>query len=184
MTGSDNTIGHDLDISFLAPEKSSTLVAGKVNLHVFVARIVPDDAPNRGCLAGTRILVLSIRRMTDSQTVFEWNRGTAVSVLDESVRALGRFLAYGLASCVERIQESVDKAFSPIEADRSKGRMERQRYFNVRSEYLASVSPHAKKHWEVALDTWDKKIEEFYKHEKIPNLRLVATNRQSRGPSL
>lgn len=104
--GDDLDVGFDLEITMVTRRASGsrTWVCGTTSGHRFDALVFPEHADNPEWEIGdSRISKLWIQRLSDEQTVFNWDRGADVPATDRLVGCIVDFLAGGLADhlCAE-----------------------------------------------------------------------------------
>jgi hypothetical protein len=96
-------IADDLAITKMTRRASGggTWVCGRLNGHRFDALVFPEHAENAEWEIGdSRISKLWLQRLSDKQTVFNWDRGMDIEATDATVRAIVDFLCAGLADHV------------------------------------------------------------------------------------
>ncbi|HEX4055484.1 MAG TPA: hypothetical protein VHX86_14565 [Tepidisphaeraceae bacterium] len=96
----DLDLGFDLDITKKSRRASGggTWICGTIAGHRFDALVFPEHAENRDWEIGdSRISKLWVQRLSDRQTVFNWDRGADVSAADKTAAAIVDFLSAGLA---------------------------------------------------------------------------------------
>src|SRR5687768_8667377 len=99
----DLDLGHDLVLN--KPERRESVpgrwVTGCLNGHYFEALVFEEHAEDPGYEIGdSRISKLYIRRQSDKQEVFNWDRGQDIPAADDTTKAIVDFLAAGLAEAV------------------------------------------------------------------------------------
>jgi len=101
----DPEIGDDLVITKTTRQAAGfgTWVIGHIAGHRFDALVFPENAEHPEYELGqSRISKLWVQRLSDKQTVFNWNRGADIPAADETVTAIVDFLAAGIADTVYR----------------------------------------------------------------------------------
>ncbi len=96
-------LGDDLEITKTTRRASGggTWVSGTIAGHRFDALVFPEHAEVADYeLGDSRISKLWVQRLTDKQTVFNWDRGMDVEATTDIARAIVDFLAAGLADHV------------------------------------------------------------------------------------
>lgn len=96
-------LGDDLAINKITSRAagSGTWVCGTLNGFRFDALVFPAHAENADWELGqSQISKLWIKRLSDQQTVFNWDRGQDVPAADDATHAVVDFLAAGLADLV------------------------------------------------------------------------------------
>ena len=99
----DIDVGENLLITKTARRASGpgTWVCGSLNGYAFNALVFPEHAENKEFeLGDSKISKLWLRRESDRQVVFNFDRGLDVSAQGDDVRAVLDFLCIGLADCV------------------------------------------------------------------------------------
>ena len=97
----DLDLGADLEIMKVTRRAAGagTWICGRVHGHRFDALVFPEHALNTEWeLADSRISKLWVQRLTDRQTVFNWDRGMDIPAADSIAAAIVEFLADGLAT--------------------------------------------------------------------------------------
>ena len=99
----DLDVGHDLEITKTTRRASGggTWVCGTMSGHRFDALVFPEHADNPEWEIGdSRISKLWILRLSNRETVFNWDRGMDVPATDALAGLIVDFLAGGLADRV------------------------------------------------------------------------------------
>lgn len=101
MINDDFDLGCDFEITKTTRRTagSGTWVIGRLHGYRFDALVFPEHAEVAEYeLGDSRISKLSLRRLSDRQIVFSWDRGSDVPAADEMAGAIVDFLAAGLAN--------------------------------------------------------------------------------------
>jgi hypothetical protein len=99
----DLELGNDLRITKTTRRAAGrgTWVCGTIAGHRFDALVFPEHADNPEWEIGeSRISKLSVQRLADRRTVFNWDRGADVPAADPVAAAIVDFLCAGLAEHV------------------------------------------------------------------------------------
>jgi hypothetical protein len=99
----DLELGDDLRITKTTGRAAGngTWVCGTIGGHRFDALVFPEHADNPEWEIGdSRISKLSVQRLADHRTVFNWDRGADVPASDAVAAAIVDFLCAGLAEHV------------------------------------------------------------------------------------
>src|SRR5687767_13656637 len=91
----DLDLGHDLVIEPIEPRAwaGGGWVTGSLHGHRFEALIFEDHADNPDIeLGDSRISKLWLRRESDKQVVFNWDRGQDIPAADDTAKAIVDFL--------------------------------------------------------------------------------------------
>jgi hypothetical protein len=96
----DLDVSFDLEITKMQRRESApgTWVCGRLTGHRFDAIVFPEHAENPEWeLDDSRISKLWVQRLSDKQTVFNWDRGPDIPAADKVVQAIVDFLSVGIA---------------------------------------------------------------------------------------
>jgi hypothetical protein len=96
-------IGEDLVVSKPHPRDQfeGSWIEGTLNGHKFNALVFKDHADDLSWeLLDSRISKLWVQRLSDSKTVFNWDRGMDVPAEDRVAQTIVEFLCAGLAEHV------------------------------------------------------------------------------------
>ncbi len=96
----DLDLGDDLVIKKKTRRESAggVWVIGSLHGYKFNALVFPEHATIPDYEIGdSKVSKLWLQRMSDRQTVFNWNRGADVAATDPTVQAIVNFLCAGLA---------------------------------------------------------------------------------------
>ena len=103
MQNETNDVGHDLRIAKVTRRASGSgaWVTGSMSGHQFEALVFPEHADNAEWeISDSRISKLWIRRMSDRQTTYNWDRGLGIAATDATTQAIVSFICAGLAEHV------------------------------------------------------------------------------------